>query len=141
MNHPCLLMDREENMLSVEKNCGFSFCYPTTQSVMLRKVSGAEDFSKRTMSEGKKNPRLCSCSFCHPLFLLLDFAVQEVSLQLSLSSTASAPVHTWSRTRPEGLTIVLIMSNFICLLHVHFQVLPFCSSIWVAQRDTVFLTM
>lgn len=78
-----------------EKNSGFTFCYPPAWSVMLqkRKVNGAEDCSKRPMSEFEKNLGLCSCSFCvsslpplsvpTPLLFFLDFPAQEVSQQLS----------------------------------------------------------
>lgn len=51
------------------------------------------------------------------LFLLLDFAGQVI-LQPSWCSPASATVHTWSRTRPEGLTIVLILSHFVCSMYI-----------------------
>lgn len=78
-----------------EKNSGFTFCYPPAWSVMLqkRKVSGAEDCSKRPMSKFEKNLGFCSCSFCvsslppssvpAPLLFFLDFPAQEVSQQLS----------------------------------------------------------
>lgn len=104
-----------------DKNGGFTFCYPPAWSVILqkRKVSGAEDCSKRAMSEFEEKSHALLMKFLHHqppcyfcwTFQLRRWACSSPNAGRCSACTVSATVHTWSGIRPEGVTIVLITSN------------------------------